>query len=140
MSLITRRTDPSLMWSFLLSLVFLAVYAAAYALLTEPLHRLLTFPGKPLLSSVIHIIIISSVGSAVCCLAFFLPNRRIPLLAFGWVAFFFVLLFALSLIFFEGEKRANLFTFLLGFALGPALIGNGFAWGIRLLIKRKEDQ
>lgn len=136
--LINRNTDPSLMWGFLVAIAFTAIYAVVYAILTKPLYRFLSIPGQPLASSVIHIILIALVGSAVCCLTYLLPNRRIPLLGYGWLAFFFVLLLILATVHFDGEERNNLFAILFGFGLGPVLVGNGLAWGI--YIRRREEK
>lgn len=139
--LINRTTSPTFMWGFLLGLAFLTVYACTYGLLTEPLFRYFSIPGQPFTSSVLHVLLIALTGSAVCCLAFFLPDRRVPLLAFGWLAFLLALLYALAAIFFAGEARMNLFALISAFGLAPALLGNGMAWGVyRFMLCNREGK
>ena len=71
-----KRKSPMAVTVFFVDLLFCLVFGGAYALLTEPLHSLLPLGGG-MPETVLHCLIIAVIGTAVCCVLFLLPDKRI---------------------------------------------------------------
>ena len=71
-----KRKSPMAVTIFFVDLLFCLVFGGAYALLTEPLHSLLPLGGG-MPETVLHCLIIAVIGTAVCCVLFLLPDKRI---------------------------------------------------------------
>ena len=71
-----KRKSPMAVTCFFVDLLFCLVFGGAYALLTEPLHNLLPLGGG-MPETVLHCLIIAVIGTAVCCVLFLLPDKRI---------------------------------------------------------------
>lgn len=123
-----NRKSSTLMVGFVLAILYCAIYIMFYGILTEPLYLHLSIPGMDLLSSILHALIVAALGTAVCCLFFFLPQKQLVPAAFGWMAFFVIILYLLSAFYFDGADRISLLTAVSLFGLAPVLVGNGTAW------------
>src|SRR5574344_2666069 len=99
-----KKPDTGIMLGFVLSLVFFGMYFICYQVLTEPLYRFLSV-GNAIVSSVLHIMIISIIGTALCCAFFLLRNKKLVVIGYGFVAFFTLIAALLGLIYFDSASR-----------------------------------
>ena len=125
-----KRTNTTFMMSFLLGLGFSAVYILGYGLLTEFLYLHLSLPVPDLVNSIFHAVLISALGTAICCLGFLLPKKELVPAGYLWMTFFVAVAYLFTLIHFAGEARSSLLMALSLFCLAPVMIGNGVAWPV----------
>ena len=71
-----KRKSPMAVTCFFVDLLFCLVFGGMYALLTGVLHDHLPLGGG-MAENWIHCGLISVVGTAVCCILFLLPDKRI---------------------------------------------------------------
>ena len=81
-----KRKSPMAVTVFFVDLLFCLGFGGAYALLTEPLHSLLPLGGG-MPETVLHCLIIAVIGTAVCCVLFLLPDKRIVPYSFAAVSY-----------------------------------------------------
>lgn len=128
-----RRKSPFVMICFCVALLFLCVYGAVYAFLTEPLYLHLSL-GSTALTTIFHAFLMSAAGTAVCCLLFFLPDKRTVPGAYACLAVLLAIFyFTVSLL--EAENRLVMLQLISLYGLGPVLVGNAVAWPIYLKIR-----
>ncbi len=125
-----KRTNTTVMMSFLLGLVFSAVYTLGYGLLTEFLYQHLSLPVPDLVNSILHAVLISALGTAVCCLGFLLPQKELVPAGYLWMTFFVTIAYLFTLVHFAGEERSSLLMALSLFCLAPVVVGNGVVWPV----------
>jgi hypothetical protein len=127
-----------LLLAFSLSLLYAGVYGAAYALTADLVSVLVPLETTNFFLKWLPPSLICIAASIPCGVPlFFVQDKRVVLGAFALLACYAVLAAAGIALAFSGEKRTVLlvFTFLyLGF---PALWGNGVAWTLYALIRRK---
>ena len=105
-----------------------------YALLTEPLYHAVRLESTAATTAV-HAILIALAGTAVCCLLFFLPDKRVAPYGFAGLAVVFAMFCAAALRLDE-PARGNMLRLIAMFGLAPVLVGNAAAWPIYLKMKR----
>ena len=105
-----------------------------YALLTEPLYHAVRLESTAATTAV-HAILIALAGTAVCCLLFFLPDKRVAPYGFAGLAVVFAMFCAAALMLDE-PARGNMLRLIAMFGLAPVLVGNAAAWPIYLKMKR----
>lgn len=71
-----KRKSPMAVTCFFVDLLFCLVFGGMYALLTGVLHDHLPLGGG-MAENWIHCGLIAVVGTAVCCILFLLPDKRI---------------------------------------------------------------
>ena len=115
--------------SFCLCLLFLAVYVAAFALLLDVIHPLVESLPVAVIN-LVEALVPAIAGTAVCLMTWFLfKEKRMPALAFLWLAFLALACFAAMLVILRGDAAARGF-FLQFFALfvpAPILLGGGMS-------------
>lgn len=116
------RKSPLAVYSFFLALVYCVIFGVFYALLTDPLHHLIN-TGNQTVSTVLQALIMSLAGALVCCLFFFLRDKRIALGGFAFMALLLLIAF-LATFLLEATQRLAMRQFLLLYGLGPVLVGN----------------
>lgn len=129
-----RRKSPIALAAFFAALAYLCVFGVVTALLTDPLYNHLSL-GNDVATTAVHSLVISLVGTAVCCLAFLIPDKRVAPYGFAGLAVVLVMFYAAAWMLPE-ESRSGMFQVVTMFGLGPVLIGNAVAWPIYLKIKR----
>jgi hypothetical protein len=133
-----RLKSALLLLAFSLSLLYAGVYGAAYALTADLVSIFVPLETANFFLKWLPPSLICMAASILCGVPlFFVKDKRVVLGAFALLGCYAVLTAAGITLGFNGEKRAVLlvFTFLyLGF---PALWGNGVAWTIYALIRRK---
>ena len=119
-----KRKSPMAVTVFFVDLLFCLVFGGAYALLTEPLHSLLPLGGG-MPETVLHCLIIAVIGTAVCCVLFLLPDKRIVPYSFAGLPV-------------EADLRGMMVYVTLLYTLLPILIGNLAAWTIYFKLRSKD--
>lgn len=121
-----KRKSPFALAIFFAVLAFCLIYFVAFAFLTEPLHRLFGIQN-PLTETVVLDLIISGIGTAACCLLFFLPDKRIVPYAFAAYPIVMVF-FAVAALGMNVVKQSVILSLILLYALVPAVFGNTVSW------------
>ena len=129
-----RRKSPIALAAVGAALLYLAVFGIMYALLTEPLYHAVRLESTAATTAV-HAILIALAGTAVCCLLFFLPDKRVAPYGFAGLAVVFAMFCAAALMLDE-PARGNMLRLIAMFGLASVLVGNAAAWPIYLKMKR----
>ena len=129
-----RRKSPIALAAVGAALLYLAVFGIMYALLTEPLYHAVRLESTAATTAV-HAILIALAGTAVCCLLFFLPDKRVAPYGFAGLAVVLAMFCAAALMLDE-PARGNMLRLIAMFGLAPVLVGNAAAWPIYLKMKR----
>ena len=129
-----RRKSPIVLAALGAALLDLAVFGIAYALLTDPLYHAVQLDSE-IATTVIHALVIALAGTAVCCLEFLLPDKRVAPYGFAGLAVVFMMFCAAALMLDE-PARGNMLRLIAMFGLAPVLVGNAAAWPIYLKMKR----
>ena len=129
-----RRKSPIVLSALGAALLDLAVFGIAYALLTDPLYHAVQLDSE-IATTVIHALVIALAGTAVCCLEFLLPDKRVAPYGFAGLAVVFMMFCAAALML-DQPARGNMLWLIAMFGLAPVLVGNAAAWPIYLKMKR----
>ena len=129
-----RRKSPIVLAALGAALLDLAVFGICYALLTEPLYHAVRLGGE-IATTAVHALIIALAGTAVCCLQFLLPEKRVAPYGFAGLAVVFMMFCAAALML-DAPARGNMLRLIAMFGLAPILVGNAVTWPIYLKMKR----
>ena len=129
-----RRKSPIILAALGAALWDLAVFGICYALLTEPLYHAVRLGGE-IATTAVHALIIALAGTAVCCLQFLLPEKRVAPYGFAGLAVVFMMFCAAALML-DAPARGNMLRLIAMFGLAPILAGNAVTWPIYLKMKR----
>ena len=115
--------------SFCLAAVFLAVYAAAFFLLTDPSHAWLVHAPRAV-ENLANALLPALIGTAVCALTHFICRPQTVLAAYFWLLLLALASLVTMLLLLRGERGASLlFLQLFGMMVpAPLLLGIGSAW------------
>ena len=130
-----RRKSPIAIAAFFTTVAYLIVYGVLISVLSEPLYRSVSL-GSGAATAAVQSILISIPGTAICCLAFLLPDKRVAPYSFAGLAVVLAM-FYVAVWMLPEESRGMMAQVVTMFGLGPVLIGNGAAWPIYLKIKRR---
>ncbi len=121
----------NLLYAFCLSIVFVIIDYAVLLLLTEPLARCLPIANTRL-SNIVHMTIISLIGTSLGCVAFISFRNRKYLVPWGYSFFpVFILICCLFVVFnIEPEERGFAFSLVALYTAIPTVIGMLMSWGI----------
>ncbi len=124
----------NLLYAFCLSILFVIIDYAVLLLLTEPLARFLPI-GNVRLSNIVHMTVISLIGTSLGCIAFISFRKRKFLVPWGYSFFpVFILICCLFVVFnVEAEERRFAFSLIALYTVIPTVIGMAESWGIYLL-------
>lgn len=129
-----RRKSPIALAAFGAAVVYLAVFGLLYAFLAEPLYNALHFDSAAL-TNALHSLIVAVLGTAVCCLGFLLPDKRVAPYGFGGLAVALGMFYAAAALQ-DGLARQNLFFLITCYGLAPVLVGNAVAWPVYWRMKK----
>lgn len=129
-----RRKSPVALAAFGAALLYLCVFGVLTALLAEPLYRAVRLKS-PAATTALHGLIIAAAGTAVCCLLFFLKDKRVVPYGFAGLAVVLCMFYAASLML-SAQARGNMLRLVTMFGLLPVLVGNAVTWPIYLKMKR----
>lgn len=115
--------------SFCLAVVFLAVYGAAFFLLTDPIHAWLAHAPRAA-ENLVNALLPALIGTAVCGLTHFICRPQTVLAAYFWLLLLALASLVTMLLLLRGEQGASLlFLQLFGMMVpAPLLLGIGSAW------------
>lgn len=123
---------------FFTVLFYCLVYFAAYSLLTVPLHQ--AFPIRDeMVEGFVHTVLIALIGTGVCCLLFFLRDKRIVPYAFAAMSVV-VLLFFIAALMQPADKREAAYQFICLYMLAPTGVGNLVSWSLYRIFFRKPSK
>lgn len=129
-----RRKSPIALVAFGAAFLDLVVFGLMYAFLSEPLYRTVSL-GSEIATTAVHTLLVAVLGTAVCCLLFFLPDKRI--VPYGFIGLAAVLgMFYAAAFLLDQPARSNMLILITMFGLAPVLVGNAVSWLIYLKIKR----
>lgn len=128
-----------LLYSFCLCVVFAAVYAASYVIFVNLLHPLLEGASVATINFV-EAAVPTLVGTAVCSLSWLLPEKRMMLASYLWLAVLAIACLVAMMIILGGDAQAQM-LFLQFFGLfvpAPILLGGGLSlWLYRRYQRRR---
>lgn len=124
-----RVKSTLLLNSFCLAAVFLAVYGAAFFLLTDPIHAWLAH-GPRGMENLANALLPALAGTAVCALSHCICRPQTVLAAYFWLLLLALASLVTMLLLLRGEGGASLlFLQLFGMMVpAPLLLGIGSAW------------
>lgn len=111
-----------MLYSFVVGILYCAIYGVLFGLLTAPLHNALRV-GNEMATTILHSLIVSLAGTLVCCLFYLLPDKQIALGGFLFLAVLLAIS-CLATLFLKAEQRAVIGQLLLLYAAGPVIVGN----------------
>lgn len=129
-----RRKSPIAIAAFFAAVGYLCVYLVLYALLAEPLYRSISLPGTAATNAV-HTLIVAVIGTAVCCLLFLLPDKRVAAYGFAGLAVALVM-FYIGALLLDADQRDTMLQVITLYGLAPALLGNAVAWPLYLRLRK----
>lgn len=121
--------------SFCLSILFLAVYFAAFYLLTDPIHHLLSAAPRAV-ENLANALLPAAVGTAACALAQLFCHPRTVLAAYLWLLVLALASLIAMLLMLRGQEGTSLFLSLYTM-LVPAPLVLGIAVSLWLLRRRE---
>lgn len=130
-----KRKSTIALTCFFVAFLFIAVFAALYMLLTEPLYQYVSW-GSDAADGALHCIIIGVLGTVICCSLFFLRDKRIVPYSFAGLLGFMLLCCLLTL-HLEASQRSVMLYVIMLYALAPVAIGNVVSWTIYWSLKRR---
>lgn len=119
-----------MMICFLVAILFLCIYGVLFAVLTDPLYRHVSLASQAATTAV-HALIVSLAGTAVCCLAFLLPDKRVVPFSFIGLTVLFGM-FCAAASFLDAGSRGTMLRLIAMYGLGPVVVGNAVSWPIYL--------
>ena len=115
--------------SFCLSILFLAVYGAAFFLLTDPIHAWLALAPRAV-ENLVSVLLPALIGTAICALTHLICHPQTVLAAYGWLLLLALASLVTMLLLLRGDSGASvLFLQLFGMMVPvPLLMGFGSSW------------
>ena len=130
-----RRKSPIALVAFITAIFFMVVFGLLYGLLAEPLYHTIFFTSE-IMTTLTHSLIIAVVGTAVCCLLFFLPDKRIVPYSFLCMAIVLIMCYGAAFLLEEG-MRGDMYIMISLFGIAPVAIGNAASWAIYGELRRR---
>ena len=131
-----RRKSTIALTAFCVGFIFAVLFIALAIALGEILYTYIRFESA-LITAVAHAVLVAFVGTAVCCAAFLLKDKRIVPYSFAglavWLCMFYAAAFLLA-----GEGRVYMLKTITMFGLAPVLVGNAVTWPIYQRMKRAD--
>ncbi len=109
-----------------MTLGLIVIHLSVYALLIDPLYHYVQI-GNETVSTILHCLFISLLGSLICLLFFFFPEKRLVPMAYVLFAGLFAALVLITLVM-KTDAKADLMKMLFLFGAPPVLVGNLTAW------------
>ena len=129
-----RRKSTILLTAFCVGFLFALFFVILSLLLAEPLYQIIHFETV-LTTTIIHSLLISLLGTPICCATFLLKDKRIAPYSFAglavWLGMFYAAAFLL-----ESDSRIYMAKTITMFGLAPAAVGNLVTWPNYLRMKR----
>lgn len=130
-----RRKSPFALGVFCMTLMELLLFLVTYAFLLPPVSRAVVFQSGAA-SWAVQSLIVSGVGTALSCLFFLAPDKRMVPGGFVGLGVVFVMFCAAALMLEHPEDRDFMLRLIFAFGLPPVLVGNAVTWPIYLRLRR----
>lgn len=123
-----------MLYSFALALLFLAAYGAAFMLLIDPVHNLLS-PLSAGLSAVMECLVPALAGAAFAVLCQKIArDKRLAPAAFVWLTAALIPIAVILLCAFDAADRGYILSLILQMAVVPILLGG--LWTLWIAVRR----
>lgn len=130
-----RRKSPIALAAFGAAVLELVIFGVLYGLLAEPLYHAVDL-GSTGATIAAHAVIIAVIGTAVSCLLFLLPDKRV--VPYSFVGLAVVLcMFYIGALALDAEARVMMRQVITLYGLAPVLVGNAVVWPAYLGMKRR---
>lgn len=130
-----RRKSPFALGVFCMTLMELLLFLVTYAFLLPPVSRAVVFQSGAA-SWAVQSLIVSGVGTALSCLFFLVPDKRMVPGGFVGLGVVLLMFCAAALMLEHPEDRDFMLRLIFAFGLPPVLVGNAVTWPIYLKLKR----
>lgn len=130
-----RRKSPSALGVFSMTLMELLLFLVTYAFLLPPVSRAVVFQSGAAAWAV-QSLIVSAAGTALSCLFFLVPDKRLVPGGFVGLGVVLCMFCAAALMLERPEDRDFMLRLIFAFGLPPVLVGNAVAWPVYLRLKR----
>ncbi len=133
-----QKRDPDLLYALALSLLFVVMDGAVFALAAEPVGRMLMV--SPPLGDLLHALIVFGMGTLLGCLGFCAVGQKKHLIPWGFSFFALYLLICGGLVSWglPAEDQPAAWELLMYCGAVPTVEGMAVSWGIYGLWKRKQ--
>ena len=129
-----KRKSPIVMTCFFVSLMYMGVFGALYALLTEPLALHVQF-GHNTVTTTVHCMVIALLGTTVCCLLFLLRDKRIVPYSFIGLAVILLAFYAAAFQL-DPAVRGTMLAVVSLYGLMPVVVSNLISWMVYYRLHR----
>ena len=129
-----RRKSPIALAAFGAAVLYIIIFGVLYGLLAGPLYRAVSL-STPAATIAVHSLIITAIGTAVCCLLFLLKDKRVAPYGFCGLAVALCMFYAAAFML-DGLARSNMLYLITAYGLAPVLVGNAVTWPIYWRMKR----
>lgn len=130
-----RRKSPFALGVFCMTLMELLLFLVTYAFLLPPVSQAVVFQSGAA-SWAVQSLIVSGAGTALCCLFFLAPDKRMVPWGFVGLGVVLGMFCAAALMLEHPEDRDFMLRLIFAFGLPPVLVGNAVTWPIYLRLKR----
>lgn len=129
-----RRKSPFALGVFCMTLMELLLFLVTYAFLLPPVSQAVVFQSGAA-SWAVQSLIVSGAGTALSCLFFLAPDKRMVPGGFVGLGVVLLMFCAAALMLEHPEDRDFMLRLIFAFGLPPVLVGNAVAWPIYLRLK-----
>lgn len=130
-----RRKSPFALGVFCMTLMELLLFLVTYAFLLPPVSRAVVFPSGAATWAV-QSLIVSAAGTALSCLFFLVPDKRLVPGGFVGLGVVLCMFCAAALMLERPEDRDFMLRLIFAFGLPPVAVGNAVAWPLYWRLKR----
>lgn len=130
-----RRKSPFALGVFCMTLMELLLFLVTYAFLLPPVSRAVVFQSGAAAWAV-QSLIVSAAGTALSCLFFLVPDKRLVPGGFVGLGVVLCMFCAAALMLERPEDRDFMLRLIFAFGLPPVLVGNAVAWPLYFKMKR----
>jgi hypothetical protein len=130
-----KRKSPVALYSFFMALAFFCIFGVIYWKWIDFLSANV-YTSNTVTTALLQSLLVSAAGTAVCCLGFLLPDKRLVPGGFTGLA---VLLgmFCAGISLLDADARGMMLQVTAAFGLCPVLVGNAVVWPLYLLVFRR---
>ena len=122
-----RRASESsadLIYAFFLSILFVIIDYAVITLLTEPLYRLIPIRSA-ILNNIVHMLIMSLIGTGLGCLAFpaFREKKQLVPMAYSFFPVYIIICILFAAVNLETGQKPIAYRLIFTYTVIPTIIG-----------------
>lgn len=134
------ESSADLVYALFLSFIFVIIDYAVITLLTEPLHRLIPI-GNAVLNNIVHMLIMSIIGTGLGCLAFpaFRDKKKLVPMAYSFFPVYVLFCFLFVAFNVEAGQKSLMLRLISTYTIIPTIVGMVLSWAIYRRLRRKSQ-